>query len=134
MSERDLVSWNSLICGYGQCKRYREVLDVFEAMRMDNVKGDVVTMVKVVLACSVLGEWSVVDAMIEYIEENKVKVGVYLGNTLIDMYGRWGMVDLARRVFDRMHDRNMVSWNAMIMGYGKARNMVAARELFDDMP
>ncbi|CAI8610434.1 unnamed protein product [Vicia faba] len=51
-SERDLVSWNYLIYGYGRCKRYREVLGVFEAMRMANV----VTMVKVVLACSVLGE------------------------------------------------------------------------------
>lgn len=134
MYERDLVSWNSLICGYGRRKRYREVLGVFEAMRMDDVKGDAVTMVKVVLACSVLGEWSVADAMVGYIEENKVEVDVYLGNTLIDMYGRRGMVDLARRVFDRMNDRNMVSWNAMIMGYGKARNLVAARELFDDMP
>ncbi|XP_058764851.1 pentatricopeptide repeat-containing protein At2g22410, mitochondrial-like [Vicia villosa] len=134
MSERDLVSWNSLICGYGRCKRYSEVLDVFEAMRMAGVKGDAVTMVKVVLACSVLGEWSVADAMAEYIEKNKVEVDVYLGNTLIDMYGRRGMVDLARRVFDRMHDRNMVSWNAMIMGYGEASNFVAARELFDDMP
>lgn len=134
MSERDLVSWNSLICGYGRCRRYSEVLVVFEEMRMADVKGDAVTMVKVVLACTVLGEWGVVDAMIEYIEENKVEVDVYLGNTLIDMYGRRSMVDLARRVFDRMRDRNMVSWNAMIMGYGKAGNLVAARKLFDDMP
>lgn len=134
MSQRDLVSWNSLICGYGRCKKFREVLGVFEAMRVADVKGDAVTMVKVVLACSVLGEWGVADAMVEYIEENKVEVDVYLGNTLIDMYGRRGMVHLARRVFDRMHDRNVVSWNAMIMGYGKAGNLVAARELFDGMP
>lgn len=134
MSERDLVSWNSLICGYGRCRKYKEVLGVFEGMRMADVKGDAVTMVKVVLACSVLGEWGIADAMVEYIEENKVEVDVYLGNTLIDMYGRRGMVDLARRVFDRMRDRNIVSWNAMIMCYGKAGNLVAARELFNGMP
>jgi RIO kinase 1 len=134
MSERDLVSWNSLICGYGRCKRFREVLDVFEAMRMDNVKGDAVTMVKVVLACSVLGEWSVADAMVEYIEENEVEVDVYLGNTLIDMYGRRGMVNLAMRVFDRMNDRNLVSWNVMIMCYVKAGYLVAAKDLIDVMP
>lgn len=134
MSERDLVSWNSLICGYGRCRKYKEVLGVFEGMRMADVKGDAVTMVKVVLACSVLGEWDIADAMVEYIEENKVEVDVYLGNTLIDMYGRRSMVDLARRVFDRMRDRNIVSWNAMIMCYGKAGNLVAARELFNGMP
>ncbi|XP_047177355.1 pentatricopeptide repeat-containing protein At2g22410, mitochondrial-like [Vigna umbellata] len=134
MPERDLVSWNSLICGYGQCKKFREVLGVFEAMRVADVKGDAVTMVKVVLACSFLSEWSVADAMVDYIEENKVEMDVYLGNTLIDMYGRRGLVHLARGVFDRMERRNLVSWNTMIMGYGKVRNLVAARELFDTMP
>ncbi|XP_057435602.1 pentatricopeptide repeat-containing protein At2g22410, mitochondrial-like [Lotus japonicus] len=134
MPERDLVSWNSLICGYRQGKKFREVLGVFEAMRAAGVKADAVTLVKVGMACSVLGEWGVADAMVEYIEENEVDIDVYLGNTLIDMYGRRGMVDLARGVFDRMHDSNLVSWNAMIMGYGKAGNLVAAHELFDAMP
>ncbi|KAK7394803.1 hypothetical protein VNO78_15342 [Psophocarpus tetragonolobus] len=134
MPERDLVSWNSLICGYGQCKRFREVLAVFEAMRVNDVKADSVTMVKVVLACSVLGELEVADAMVGYIEESKVEIDVYLGNTLIDMYGRRGLVHLARGVFDRMKQRNLVSWNAMIMGYAKAGNLVASQELFDAMP
>ncbi|XP_027353501.1 pentatricopeptide repeat-containing protein At2g22410, mitochondrial-like [Abrus precatorius] len=134
MPERDLVSWNSLICGYGQCKRYKEVLGVFEAMQVANVKGDAVTMVKVVMACSFLCEWGVADAMVNYIKENKVEIDVYLGNTLMDMYGQRGLVHLARGVFDRMENRNLVSWNSMIMGYGKVGNSAAARELFDAMP
>ncbi|KAH1199723.1 Pentatricopeptide repeat-containing protein, mitochondrial [Glycine max] len=134
MPETDLVSWNSLICGYCQCKRSRDVLGVFDAMRVAGVKDDVVTMVKVVLACTSLGEWGVADAMVDYIEENNVEIDVYLGNTLIDMYGRRGLVHMARGVFDRMQWRNLVSWNAMIMGYGKAANLVAAREFFDAMP
>ena len=134
MPETDLVSWNSLICGYCQCKRSRDVLGVFDAMRVAGVKDDVVTMVKVVLACTSLGEWGVADAMVDYIEENNVEIDVYLGNTLIDMYGRRGLVHMARGVFDRMQWRNLVSWNAMIMGYGKAANLVADREFFDAMP
>ncbi|XP_020218768.1 pentatricopeptide repeat-containing protein At2g22410, mitochondrial [Cajanus cajan] len=134
MPQRDLVSWNSLICGYSQCRRFKEVLGVFEAMRMAGVKGDAVTMVKVVLACSFLGEWGLADAMVSYIEENEVEMDVYLGNTLIDMYRRRGLFLLARGVFDRMQWRNLVSWNAMIMVYGKAGNLAAARELFDAMP
>ena len=133
MPERDLVSWNSLVCGYSMGKRYREVLGVFEAMRAAGVKGDAVTMVKVVLACCCLGRWGVADEMVEYIEENGVEIDVYLGNTLIDMYGRRGMVDRARGVFDRMQRRNVVSWNAMIMGYGRVGNLVGARKVFDDM-
>lgn len=134
MPERDLVSWNSLICAYSQCKRFREVLGVFEAMKVVDVKGDAVTMVKVVLACSFLGEWGVADAAVKYIEENEVQIDVYLGNTLIDMYGQRNLANQAQEVFDRMQERNMVSWNAMIVGYGKVGNLVAAKELFDVMP
>ncbi|XP_022874222.1 pentatricopeptide repeat-containing protein At2g29760, chloroplastic-like [Olea europaea var. sylvestris] len=134
MKDKDLVSWNSLICGYSQCKRYKEVLRLFNAMRQVNVKADAVTMVKVLLACSYLGEWKTADAMVRYIEENHVKIDVYLGNTLIDMYGKRGLIELARQIFDRMVERNVVSWNAMIMGYAKAGYCVAARLLFDEMP
>ncbi|KAK7294674.1 hypothetical protein RJT34_17564 [Clitoria ternatea] len=91
-------------------------------------------MVKVVFACSSLGEWGVTDVVVSYIEENNVEIDVYLGNTLIDMYGRRGLVHLAQGVFDRMQQRNLVSWNAMIMGYGKIGNLVAAEELFNAMP
>ncbi|KAJ7970031.1 Pentatricopeptide repeat-containing protein, partial [Quillaja saponaria] len=134
IEERDLVSWNSLICGYSQGNRFKEVLGLFEAMQAVNVKADAVTMMKVMLACVHLGEWDIADAMVKYIEYNHVSIDVYLGNTLIDMYAKRGLVDLAQRVFDKMRGRNVVSWNAMIMCYGKAGNIGAAQKLFYEMP
>ncbi|XP_073311478.1 pentatricopeptide repeat-containing protein At2g22410, mitochondrial-like [Primulina huaijiensis] len=134
MSVKDLVSWNSLICGYSRCGDYKEVLDLFDAMKRGNVKGDEVTMVKVVLACSYLGEWKLVDSMVEYIEDNCVKISVFLCNTLIDVYGRRGSIAVARGFFDRMTERNDVSWNAMIIGAAKSGDLVAAKKLFDEMP
>ncbi|PQM42498.1 pentatricopeptide repeat-containing protein [Prunus yedoensis var. nudiflora] len=134
MRERDLVSWNSLICGYSQCNRFENVLGLFKAMQAANVRADAVTMMKVILACNYLGEWEIADSMVNYVEENHVDIDVYLGNTMIDMYGRRGLVNLAREVFDRMHERNIVSWNSMIKGYAKAGNFVSARKLFNEMP
>uniref|UniRef100_A0A2N9FV30 Pentatricopeptide repeat-containing protein n=1 Tax=Fagus sylvatica TaxID=28930 RepID=A0A2N9FV30_FAGSY len=134
MGDRDLVSWNSLICGYCQCNRFKEVLGLFKAMQAEHVKADKVTMMKVILACSYLSEWEIADSMVKYIEENHVAVDAYLGNTMIDMYGCRGLVDFAKEVFDRMRERNIVSWNAMIMGYAKVGNLVAAQKLFDEMP
>ncbi|XP_059298815.1 pentatricopeptide repeat-containing protein At2g22410, mitochondrial-like [Lycium ferocissimum] len=134
MSERDLVSWNSLICGYSQCNRYNEVLGLFALMKEENVKADAVTLVKVVLACSYLREFEMVDYVAKYIGDNCVRIDVYLGNTLIDAYGRRGLVSLAEEVFAKMEERNVVSWNAMIMGYAKAEDLRDARDLFDKMP
>ncbi|XP_074319635.1 pentatricopeptide repeat-containing protein At2g29760, chloroplastic-like [Silene latifolia] len=134
MSERDLVSWNSLICGYSRCDRYEEVLGMFEKMRVANVRADAVTMLKAVMACNMLSKWDVADAMMEYIDRNCVEVDVYLGNTVIDMCGKRGLVDLARGMFDRMSEKNLVSWNALMMAYVKSGDLVSAKRVFDDMP
>ncbi|KAK4781797.1 hypothetical protein SAY86_015899 [Trapa natans] len=37
---------------------------------------------------------------------------IMLNNDLIDMHSKCGRMDLARKVFDRMLDRNVVSWTA----------------------
>ncbi|KAK9124899.1 hypothetical protein Scep_013745 [Stephania cephalantha] len=135
MPHRDLVSWNSLICGYFQQGRFGEVLGVFGAMRAGRVRADAVTMVKVLLACGELGEQGFADDSVEYMERSGVEVDVYLGNTLIDLYGRRrGRVDFARKVFDEMPVRNVVSWNAMVMGYVKVGDLLNSRKLFDEMP
>ncbi|KAF2315696.1 hypothetical protein GH714_040225 [Hevea brasiliensis] len=63
MRNRDLVSWNSLICGYSQCNRFKEVLSLFNSMQEANVKADAVTMVKVILACIYLGHDDIADSM-----------------------------------------------------------------------
>lgn len=134
MPEKDLVSWNSLICGYSQCGKFREVVSLFDVMRAHDMRADAVTMVKVILACGYLGKTELAGRAVEYVQEEKVKVDVYLGNTLIDFYGQNGLVKLARGVFEHMHEKNSVSWNAMIKGYTRAGDMASARVLFDEMP
>lgn len=44
-----------------------------------------------------------------------------------------GDVTRARLLFDKMHKRDVVTWNTMIDSYTKVGNMVAARDLFDTM-
>ena len=45
--ERDLVSWNSIICGYSQFNRYKEVLHLLNLLQEADLVPDSVTMVKV---------------------------------------------------------------------------------------
>ncbi|GFY83910.1 tetratricopeptide repeat (TPR)-like superfamily protein [Actinidia rufa] len=49
-----------------------------------------------------------------------VKIGgcadVFVGTSLLNMYCKLGLVLVARKVFDRMPERNSVSWAAMISG------------------
>jgi len=46
-----------------------------------------------------------------------VRSSLILDTVLIDMYCKCRKVEDARRVFERMGERNLVSWNAMILGH-----------------
>ncbi|KAL6007324.1 hypothetical protein ACLOJK_032821 [Asimina triloba] len=55
-------------------------------------------------------------------------------NSVIDMYSRFGEVDVARRVFDGVQCKDIVSWNSMISGYCVNGRIDVARGLFEQMP
>lgn len=41
----------------------------------------------------------------------------HVRNTLVTMYAGCGVVEFAKRVFDEMSDRDVVSWTSMIAAY-----------------
>ncbi|XP_027353186.1 pentatricopeptide repeat-containing protein At5g56310-like [Abrus precatorius] len=42
---------------------------------------------------------------------------IYVQNSLLDVFASCGHVALCRRVFDEMHERDVVSWSVLITGY-----------------
>ncbi|XP_068655667.1 pentatricopeptide repeat-containing protein At3g29230 [Aristolochia californica] len=77
---------------------------------------------------------------IQMIHTHILKFGFYydifVPNALIDSYSKCGVDGLqeAKKLFDGMEDRDTVSWNSMIAGLVKARELGEARLLFDEMP
>ncbi|KAL3348792.1 hypothetical protein AABB24_022117 [Solanum stoloniferum] len=59
---------------------------------------------------------------------------LFVATSLVDMYGKFGEMDFARKLFDEMPHRSPVSWTALIGGYLKCRCMGIAEGLFDAMP
>ncbi|KAM0892332.1 hypothetical protein ACQ4PT_025829 [Festuca glaucescens] len=56
-----------------------------------------------------------------------------LCNALIDMYAKCGRTVAARVVFDRMTDKNVLSWSSMIDGYSRHGHGKEALDLFERM-
>ncbi|KAJ6320705.1 hypothetical protein OIU78_015987 [Salix suchowensis] len=64
-----------------------------------------------------------------------VKIGfcfdMYVSTTLVDMYAKFGNLGLARRVFNDMTDRSLVSWTALIGGMPfEANGIILSSSLF----
>ncbi|XP_044480983.1 pentatricopeptide repeat-containing protein At3g02330, mitochondrial-like [Mangifera indica] len=62
------------------------------------------------------------------------KPTIFVTNCLIQMYIRCSNLDSAYQVFDKMPERDVVSWNALIFGYATCGEMGVAKSLFEAMP
>ncbi|XP_006829023.2 pentatricopeptide repeat-containing protein At3g57430, chloroplastic [Amborella trichopoda] len=58
---------------------------------------------------------------------------VILYNSLVDMYVKCGSLVVARQVFDRMNERNVVSWTSMISGFLRNGASRESMELFSQL-
>lgn len=133
LDEMDVVCWNVMIDGYTQHGRANEALDLFREMLLAKVKPNEVTMLSVLSACGQLGALESGQWLHSYMKNNGISINVLVGTALIDMYCKCGSLEEARMVFDRMRFKDVVSWNAMIVGYAMHGFSREALRLFRDM-
>nr|XP_010323361.1 pentatricopeptide repeat-containing protein At2g34400 [Solanum lycopersicum]XP_019070552.1 pentatricopeptide repeat-containing protein At2g34400 [Solanum lycopersicum]XP_019070553.1 pentatricopeptide repeat-containing protein At2g34400 [Solanum lycopersicum] len=65
--------------------------------------------------------------------KNGLFVDFHVGHSLITMYSRFGKMGFARKVFDEISLRDLVSWNSMISGYAQTGCSREAVGLFMEM-
>ena len=58
---------------------------------------------------------------------------IHVRHSLITMYASCGELMCARKVFDEIPERDLVSWNSMISGYSKMGFAADAVEMFGKM-
>ncbi|PON66144.1 Tetratricopeptide-like helical domain containing protein [Parasponia andersonii] len=133
ISERHLVSWNSMISGYSKMGYAQDAARLFCEMKDAGFEPNEMTLVSVLGACGDLGDLSLGRWVEEFVVENKLELNSYMGSALIGMYGKCGDLSSARRIFDSMVTKDCVTWNAMISGYAQNGLSDEAIMLFDGM-
>eukprot|EP01018_Ginkgo_biloba_P032700 Gb_11667 [translate_table: standard] len=118
MSKRDVVAWNAMIAGYVQNGCANESLILFHQMQLAKVKPNSSTIVSVLSACANLAALQQGKCVHDYIIRSGLRSDVPVENALLTMYAKCGTIEVAHQVFEKMSRRDVVSWNAMIAGYG----------------
>ncbi|XP_059310488.1 putative pentatricopeptide repeat-containing protein At5g40405 [Lycium ferocissimum] len=92
-------------------------------------------MVGVLSACSHLAALNQGQSIHDYIVRNRLRMNVYVGTALIDMYAKCGDIDEAKQVFDTMgvKKKKNCTWNVLISGYAMNGKGEAALQDFDRM-
>ncbi|KAG4999177.1 hypothetical protein JHK87_020249 [Glycine soja] len=127
-----LGSWNAVIGGLSQAGLARDAISVFLNMRRRGFMPDGVTMVSVMSACGNIGDLNLALQLHKCVfqAEAGARTDILMLNSLIDMYGKCGRMDLAYKVFAMMEEQNVSSWTSMIVGYGMHGHVKEALDCF----
>lgn len=117
--DKDIISWNSMIGCYVKTDQAQKALFLFYSM-MSKVDPNSVTIIHVLSCCTKSANLPLGQILHAYTLRRQFSFGfdLSLANALITMYARCGDMHCAENIFDTLPRKNVVSWNAMIAGYG----------------
>ncbi|XP_057842698.2 pentatricopeptide repeat-containing protein At1g15510, chloroplastic isoform X1 [Cryptomeria japonica] len=134
IAQKNVVSWTAMISGYVQNGFCDKALETFKQMQSAGVKPNSMTFASVLPACGKIGAFKQGTDIHQIIMERGFFSDVVVTNALIHMYAKCGSIHKARHLFDKMCQKNVVSWTAMIAGYAQNGVLDEALRLFKEMP
>ncbi|CAA0830051.1 Tetratricopeptide repeat (TPR)-like superfamily protein [Striga hermonthica] len=127
------VSWNALIAAYAREGEGHHAVALFSEMKRGGYGPTHFTYSSIFAACAgsgamEQGRWAHADMV-----KSGTKLIAFVGNTLLDMYGKAGSIEDANRVFRRLVKKDVVSWNSMLTAYAQHGFGEQAVSLFEEM-
>ncbi|KAI5081458.1 hypothetical protein GOP47_0004641 [Adiantum capillus-veneris] len=133
MSIRNVVSWTTLMAMYIDYGDSEKALTCLGHMQSQGVSPNSVTLMCGLKACSNLQSLEKGQELHAELERQGWQKDRVVGNTLVDMYLKCGSLVLAKQVFERLPERDVVSWTAMIAGYVEHDHGEKALQCFEQM-
>lgn len=116
--EKNVISWTSMMTGYVRNGNAEEAVVFFVDMVRNNLQPDKFSLGTVLHACSVMatiGHGKMIHSL-------AIRHGfhgyVYVGNGLVNMYAKCGDIDGSKQSFNEIMEKDLVSWNTMLIAYG----------------
>lgn len=133
LQEKGLISWNAMIAGYVQKGLEAVALSYYYKMRERGLRPDQYTFASVFRACATLATLEHGKRAHGVMIKSDVRENVVLNSALLDMYFKCSSVSDGCQVFDKSSNRNVVTWTALISGYGQHGRVIEVFESFHRM-
>lgn len=130
MSEKNVISWTTMIAAYSNTELYLKAFQMLILMIRDGVRPNMYTYSSVLRSSKELTNLTQLHDCI-------IKVGlesdVFVKSALIDVYSKLGEIEGALYIFNEMVTRDPVVWNTIIGGFAQNSNGDEALNLFNRM-
>lgn len=116
--ERNTEIWNTMIGGYVQNNSPVEGISLFlQAIESEHAVLDDVTFLSVLTAVSQLQDLKLAQQLHAFMIKNLSVLPVIILNAIIVMYSRCNSVEMSFKIFHKMQERDVVSWNTMVSAF-----------------
>ncbi|CAI8583952.1 unnamed protein product [Vicia faba] len=128
-----LFSWNTLIRAFSNTQTPLQSLHLFRQLQTSPLSPNNFTYPFLLKACARFSSVSLGGV----VHSLTIKTGFcsdrYIGNALLNFYSHCREIGSARKVFDDMFDRDVVSWSSMIAGFVCSNTPLEALNVFQEM-
>lgn len=116
LTNRNIITWNALLSGLAE-HGSENTFECLEQLQNERISPDFVTLTCVLQACGKMGLSTSAEEVHSLVISKGGDKDLPVGNTLVDMYAKCGLLVEAQAVFDSLPNPSVVSWNALLGGY-----------------
>lgn len=127
------LPWNILISSYVKRGCNEEAILAFQQMVNEGIRPDRFSYSCVFKACGEQLDLDLGKAIHKSLEGTFSEHDLFVLNALVSMYGKCGELAIARKIFDKIINKDPVTWNSMISLYASKGMWTEAFELFESM-
>ncbi|XP_024538385.1 pentatricopeptide repeat-containing protein At2g22070-like [Selaginella moellendorffii] len=150
--EKDRISWNAMITAYAQAGYCYEALEMLRNMDLEGLQPDNITFISSINCCSTVGCQVTGRQLHDDVVDLGLMAHVSVATACVSMYGKFGRVEKATEIFDKIPQRNggqlynarvmfdcmpmqnASTWNTLIAAFGQRGDLEEATDLFHRMP
>lgn len=131
--ERNVICWTALMSGYASNGRLEQALRSTIWMQQEGFRPDNVTVATVLPICAELRALKQGKEIHAYALKSCFLPNVSIVSSLMVMYSKCRVIDYSVKLFDRMEQRNVILWTAMIDSYIENGNLYEALDVIRSM-
>ncbi|KAL2937791.1 hypothetical protein RDABS01_021240 [Bienertia sinuspersici] len=115
-----------------QCQ---EAIDLFNSLLYSSsgIRPDNVALVSVLSVCAQLGNLEQGREVHDYVIQNGIQMDALLSTGLVDFYAKCGYIENAINIFETSSEKNLFTWNALLLGFAVHGDGKACLDYFSRM-
>ncbi|XVE88087.1 hypothetical protein DITRI_Ditri19aG0040400 [Diplodiscus trichospermus] len=133
MPDKDLIAWNAVISGHSQNGEDMEAVSLFPLMYKEGVGFNQTTLSTVLKSIASLQTNDVCKQVHALSVKSGFESDNYVVNSLIDAYGKCGLLKEATRIFRESLNVDLVAFTCMITAYAQSGQGEEALKLYLEM-